>query len=266
MRIGGFVIHGNNAGTLGRCLDSLLAVSDEVVAIDSCSTDGSADIVRSKGVRHEVVPWQGYGFARAAAVERLAGCDWIFFLDSDEWLAPQAQAAIRAWREEEPAHDRYLLVRRDRVELPDRRYCFRTERHVRLMRREVAAWRPEMIVHEAIDRAGAGFIDAPIEHAFVSSVDDLLFKHDRYALLWAIRAHAEGRKPKNTLLQRPAHVVRDCLVKGAFFRGGMNAVRLGWAVSRYHQRKHELLREVRAGGHAEAVRAFEEKRWTDLFA
>lgn len=266
MRIGGFVIHGNNADTLGRCIDSLRAVCDEVVAIDSCSTDGSAAIARERGARRVVVPWQGYGNARAAGAKALEGCDWIFFLDSDEWLAPGSEAAFAAFRRSNPTLPYYRLVRRDWAEFPDRRFIYRTERHIRLLRREAAAWTPQMIVHEALPGGAEGMLEgATIEHRFATSVEELEAKQERYALLWAIRAHAEGRRPKSTLLQRPAHVVRDCLVKGGLFRGGVDALRLAWGVSRYHSRKHELLREVYAGAHADRVQAFAEGRFADLF-
>lgn len=265
MRIGGYVIHGNNADTLGRCLDSLLSVCDEVVAIDSCSRDGSAELVRERGVRSVVVPWQGYGYARAAAARELSGCDWIFFLDSDEWLAPGAVEAFRRWRESGPSVPHYKLSRRDWAELPDKRFVYRSERHVRLVRRDAAEWAPSMVVHEALPRREWAEMEAVIEHRFATSVETLVEKQDRYALLWAIRAFSEGKKPKGTLLQRPAHLLRDCVVKGGLFRGGVDALRLGWGVSRYHVRKHELLREVQAGGHAALVEAFSAGRYGELF-
>lgn len=265
MRLGGFVIHGNNADTLGRCLDSLLAVCDEVVAIDSCSTDGSAAIVADRGVRSIVEPWRGYGNARAVAARTLSGCDWLLFLDSDEWLGEEAVDAFRRWRREGPKAPAYLLRTRDWAELPGRRFLFRTEKHVRLVRADRATWAPAMIVHEALPRADAALHEAIIEHRFATSVEQLTEKQDRYALLWAIRAHAEGRKPKSPLFQRPAHVLRDGLIKGAFLRGGPAAVRLAWGVSRYHARKHQLLAEILGGAHQEKVKAYREGRFEELF-
>ena len=84
VRLGGFVIHGNNKSTLKACVESLRSVCDEVVAVDSCSTDGSAELVRSLGARSETLPWQGFGAARAKAMSLLAPADYVFFLDSDE--------------------------------------------------------------------------------------------------------------------------------------------------------------------------------------
>ena len=140
MRLGGYVIHGNAAETLPRCLDSLLAVCDEVVAVDSASTDGSADLDRARGVRVVSHPWEGYGAARAVGARALAGCDYQLFLDSDEWFGPEAIEALRAWKRSGPTAPRYVLLRNDWAELPTGRFVFRTEHHVRIARRDAATW------------------------------------------------------------------------------------------------------------------------------
>jgi (heptosyl)LPS beta-1,4-glucosyltransferase len=265
VRLAGFVIHGNSAETLARCLDSLTAVCDDVLAVDSCSTDGSADLVRERGVRAVVHVWEGYGAARATAVQALPPCDHVFFLDSDEYLLPPAIQAIRAWKESPPRAPHTTLVRRDWAELPGRRFLFRTERHVRLVRRDAATWAPSMVVHEALPARESATLDAFIEHRFVTSVAQRHDKEDRYALLWALRATAEGWRRKPVWPQRLVHTFRNGVAKGALFRGGRDGLALAWNVSRYHARKHAYLAEVQQGGHAEALRALREGRFRDLY-
>jgi (heptosyl)LPS beta-1,4-glucosyltransferase len=265
VRLGGFVIHGNSADTLGRCLDALLAVSDEVVAVDSRSTDGSAELVRARGIRAVVHPWEGYGAARAVAVRALEGCSHVWFLDSDEWLEPDAVDALRAWKASPTPEPYASLVRRDWAELPGRRFLFRTERHVRLVRREAAAWDPRMIVHEALPPAPAARLPIALEHRFATDAGAMRTKVDRYALLWAIRFAAEGRRGKPPALQKAAHVAREALLKGALLRGGLDGLRLAEAVAHYHARKYALLAEVKAGGHPALVRAYAEGRLADLY-
>jgi glycosyltransferase involved in cell wall biosynthesis len=75
MRLGGFVIHGNARQTLAACVDSLKAVCDEVVAVDSHSDDGSAELLDASGVRRIVHSWEGYGAARAVAGGTPAYCE-----------------------------------------------------------------------------------------------------------------------------------------------------------------------------------------------
>jgi glycosyltransferase involved in cell wall biosynthesis len=266
MRLGGYVIHGNNRDTLGACLEGLLAVCDEVVALDSMSTDGSVELARSMGARSVSRPWQGYGAARAAAMEALGPCDYVFYLDSDERLEPEALQTIKAWRESEPKEPVYLLPRRDWAELDGHRFRYRTEWRARLVRRDVAVWRPEMIVHEALPRMRAIRVHAPIEHRFATSLAGRAEKEERYALLWAVRAHAEGKRLKPAALQRPAHLVRDCILHGALWRGGLDALRLAWAVANYHAAKYRHLRALRQGRFPELLQAFDERRYGELFA
>ncbi|WP_242344860.1 glycosyltransferase family 2 protein [Anaeromyxobacter terrae] len=265
MRLGGFVIHGDATATLGPCLDGLVAVCDEVVAVDCGSRNGSAEIARARGVRRLEHPWEGFGAARAAAAEALRGCDWLLFLDSDERLTPEAIAVLRRWRASEPRVARYSLPVRDWAELPGKRFLYRVEWHVRLVRADAARWDPSMIVHEALPPAETERLDAVIEHRFATSITARFAKGERYAMLWALRFADAERSVKPAWLQRPFHVLRDCVAKGALFRGGLTAVRLAWAVSRYHSRKYTLLAEVRAGAHPELVAAFRASRYREIF-
>ncbi len=265
MRLGGFVIHGNSRGTLARCLDSIAAVSDVRLAVDTGSSDGSSELVRGRGFMRLARRWEGYGAARASAVEALRGCDYVFFLDSDEWLEDDAVTALRAWKASAPGAPHYSLVRRDWARLDGRRFLYRTERHVRLVRADVAAWHRNMIVHEALPGAETVRLPAALEHHFADSVEAMREKVERYALLWAIRYRRDPRPVKPPTLQHLAHFLRETVVKGAALRGGVQALQLADAVAYHHARKYALLREVRRGAHAELVRAYDEDRLADLF-
>jgi (heptosyl)LPS beta-1,4-glucosyltransferase len=265
MRLGGFVIHGDNRGTLVRCLDSLAAVADVNLAVDTGSSDGSAELVRARGCLRVEGGWEGYGAARARAAELLRDCDYLFFLDSDEWLEPEAVAAIRAWKDSRPTAPHYALVRRDWARLSGRRFLYRTERHVRLVRKDAARWRRDMIVHEALPAMDPVRTGIHLEHDFADDVETMRTKVEQYALLWAIRFHAASRRTKPAWLQRAAHLLREALLKGAAFRGGIPALRLAAAVAHHHARKYELLDAVRGGAYPQLVRAFDEGRLAELF-
>jgi len=264
VKLGGFVIHRGDSDTLGACLDSLLAVCDEVVAVDSGSAQ-VASITARPGVRAVRHPWEGYGAARAAAAEALRDCDYLFFLDSDEELSVSSVAALRGWWTERPDGAYYALPVRDWAILPDARFLYRVEHHVRLVRADAARWNRSMIVHEALPPGPTVRVAAPVEHRFATSLETRARKNERYALLWAVRFAQEGRRPKAAWMQRAFHVVRDCLVKGALFRGGLDALRIAWAVSSYHAAKYAYLAAVRAGAHVELRRAFQDEQYEQLF-
>ncbi len=266
VRLGGFVIHGDAASTLVPCLDALAATCDEVVAVDSGSRDGSAGLALARGAQRVALPWRGYGAARAAAAEALRGCDYLFFLDSDEYLEPGSAGAIRRWKEEGPRPPHLRLTRRDWAELPGHRFLFRKERHVRLVRADARLWEARMVVHEALPRAEARDLAAFVEHRFLTSPALRQEKEDRYALLWALRAHLEGWRRKPAGPQRLAHALRNGLLRGAALRGGRDGAVLSWRVARYHAEKYRRLAEVERGVWAEELAALRDGRLEELFA
>lgn len=266
MRLGGFVIHGNNADTLGACLDSLGAVCDEVVAVDSLSTDGSAELARRHGARVVQHPWQGYGAARAAAVRALGSCDYVFFLDSDELLEPPAREAVLRWRASNPDGPVYTARRRNWAQLGTRRFVYRTDTRARLVRRDAAVWSQEMIVHEALPRGDHRPSGVVVEHLFARTLERRQEKDDHYALLWAVQAAARSKRGKPAWAPRLAHFLRDAVLQGALVRGGADGARLAWATSRYHAQKYAFLARVREGEARALVEAYREGRYEALFA
>lgn len=83
----------NNAATLDACLASL-AFCDELVVLDSNSTDATADIAARHGSRWFVEPFKGYALQKQSAIDKAAH-DWVLLLDADEVITPAASVTIR---------------------------------------------------------------------------------------------------------------------------------------------------------------------------
>jgi glycosyltransferase involved in cell wall biosynthesis len=103
----------NNAGTLQACLASL-RFCDEIVVLDSGSSDASEVIARQHGARWFQQPFQGYGPQKQAAIDKAAH-DWVLLLDADEWLTDAGRAAIEA---------ELLAPRADGYRLPRQEWLF----------------------------------------------------------------------------------------------------------------------------------------------
>lgn len=264
MRLGGFVIHGDSKGTLELCLRSLLAVCDEVVAVDSDSTDGSAELSSTLGVRRVNQSFRGYGAARARAAKELAHCDYLFFLDSDEWLEPDAVSVLRAVKLSRLDVPLYTVRRRNWVALPGRRFRFFTDTRARLIRKDAALWRDDMIVHEALPPLPRKATGAYIEHTFADSIEGRAAKDDRYALLWALRMANERKAAKSPSLERTAHLFKHLVLNRGLFHG-RDGVKLSAAVARYHARKHEYLAAVRRGEYAQLVECYARGDYEGVF-
>ena len=86
----------NEQERLGACLDSVKAFTDEMVILDTGSTDNTIAIAKAAGARVEQLPWPGdFAPARNVALEFVSG-DWVLVLDADECLRAEAVPALKA--------------------------------------------------------------------------------------------------------------------------------------------------------------------------
>ncbi|MFC0477856.1 glycosyltransferase [Robertmurraya beringensis] len=86
MRISGCIIAKNEEGSIGRCIESLKNVCDEIILVDTGSKDSTVEIATSLGVNVYYFKWvDDFSKAKNFAKEKATG-DWIIFLDADEYL------------------------------------------------------------------------------------------------------------------------------------------------------------------------------------
>ncbi len=105
---------------IGRCLASV-RWADEIIVLDSGSTDRTVAICREAGANVIVTDWPGFGPQKNRALEQATGT-WVLSLDADEYLTEEAQAEIRAALASEPAVDAFRMPRLSS-------YCGRFMRH-----------------------------------------------------------------------------------------------------------------------------------------
>jgi glycosyltransferase involved in cell wall biosynthesis len=96
MKISATIITFNEAENIREACESV-GWADEIVVVDSASTDTTREIAAECGARVIVNPWPGFGAQKQFAVDR-ARHDWIFSLDADERVSPALQSSIEALR------------------------------------------------------------------------------------------------------------------------------------------------------------------------
>ena len=112
-KISAFILAYNSADKIAAAVSSVLW-ADEVVVVDSNSTDRTADIAAALGARVVQVPFKGFGDLRNRAVEACAH-DWVFSLDSDERCTAEVRDEILALLADTPPHEIYLVPRRSHM-------------------------------------------------------------------------------------------------------------------------------------------------------
>lgn len=110
-KISAYIIAFNEAEKIEAAVSSVLW-ADEVVVADSHSTDDTAARAERLGARVVQIPFHGFGDLRNRAIEACAH-EWIFSLDADERCTPEVRDEILALLAGEPAHDAYLVPRRN---------------------------------------------------------------------------------------------------------------------------------------------------------
>ena len=233
----------NEAANLRRCLPRVARVADEIVILDSGSTDDSEAVANWFGARWFVnADWQGYGIQRQRA-QALATGDWIFALDADEVPDDTLLAALARVKNEPPGDTVYGVRRLDLV-------FGRFIDHPRW--RGKPYWRvyPRRFqfnsnaVHESLllDGARTRVLPGFLEHHTADTPLFWLEKRFSYADTWAREAHARGKRvsPFGVWLRSLWAFCKQYLADGRFLRGSSGWV-YAWLFAQYTFNKYALL-------------------------
>jgi len=182
----------NEEANIGDCLRSI-SWADEIVVVDSFSTDRTAEIARSLGAKVLQHEYESPGSQKNWAIERTAH-PWLLFLDADERATSALAAEIRDILLRDGPRDGYWIRRRNYFLGKEVRYSgWQHDRVLRLFRRGRGRWE-ERRVHESLLLDGsAGRLRQPLVHYSYRSVDDWLMKVGRYGE-WAAADMLAGGK------------------------------------------------------------------------
>ena len=217
MELSVVIITRNEEKNLPRCLGSV-AWADEVVVIDSHSTDRTREIAEKHGARVYTCDWRGYGPAKQDGVERASG-RWILSLDADEEVSEALQSDIRrVVAQNGNSTAGYDIPRRTSFLGRWIDHCgWYPDPVLQLFRRDKGGFN-DAIVHEIVTVDGAiGRLNGEIFHYSYPSLEEYFRKFNRYTTLGAEQAWHEGRKVGWVALVLSPFA---CFVKHYFLRRG----------------------------------------------
>ncbi len=218
-----YVIAYNEAEKIRDALSSVLW-ADELLLIDSNSTDGTQDIAAAFGARVVQVEFRGFGDLRNRAIAQCTG-DWIFSLDSDERCTPEVRDEVLSTIAAPGALDAYLVPRRNYFMGRWIRHSgwYPNFRQPQLFRRGAMAYTPEP-VHEGyrlLTDKPVGRLHSAIWQFPFRNLDEVVRKFNRYSTLGAAKV-APGRASMPRALASACWAFAKHLV---FKRGALD----GWA-------------------------------------
>jgi glycosyltransferase involved in cell wall biosynthesis len=219
MELSAIIITRDEEANIAACLEAL-HFCDELIVVDSHSTDATVAIAERHGARVVTHAWQGFGPQKNFALSLARGA-WVLSVDADERVSTELAHAITA-AVRSPDFEAYEFPRLSS-------FCGRPMRHsgwypdhvLRLFRRGAARFN-DVLVHERVVYGGKiGRLAAPLVHHPVLRLEDALSRIDRYSTASAEAIVATGRRVSfmSGIGHGLAAFVRAYLLKAGFLDG-----------------------------------------------
>jgi hypothetical protein len=215
------IITKNEADNIRACMESV-AWADEVIVVDSGSSDDTVNICKELGARvHTTSDWPGFGVQKNRALSHATN-EWVLSLDADERVTPGLRSEIESALNDPHGHDAFRLPRLSS-------FCGRYMRHsgwypdyvTRLFRRGAARFSDDLVHERLIVNGSVGKLRQSLLHETFNDLDELLTKINRYSTAGAQMLSEKGKSA--TLKKAVSHAVwaffRTYILRAGFLDG-----------------------------------------------
>jgi len=238
------IITQNEEANIRECLETL-RWADEIVVVDSGSTDQTREICRQYQAQVFQEEWKGFARQKNSAVGKTCN-EWVLSVDADERVPKELQEEIVRIFDPHPPLDGYFLARKNFFLGRWIKRCgWYPDYTLRLFRKDRARFE-EREVHEQIKVQGkVGYLQYPLEHFTYRSLSDFIQRSDRYSTLAAREMKNEGRRFRYTdLFFRPPFTFIQMYLLRAGFLEGYFGFLLSILYSFYTFAKYSKLKEL----------------------
>ena len=166
MRLSVCIITHNEEANIARTLDSVRTIADEIVVVDSHSTDSTVSLAQARGANVFVEDWKGFAAQKNDAIAKSTG-DWILSLDADEEVSPELVASILALKSASsaPQFDGYFMARRNLyLNKWIKRAGYYPDRKLRLVKRPFAKFELRAVHEDMKMSANTGVLHGDLIH------------------------------------------------------------------------------------------------------
>lgn len=213
------IITKNEAINILDCISSA-SFADEILVIDSGSTDGTIEMAKDAGALVIQTDWPGYGQQKNRAIEA-ARCDWIFSLDADERITPKLQAEILEAIKLE-TFKVFNVPRKSLYVSKFMSHCGWQPDYIRRLFKKGCAHFTNQRVHEHLETTEpVGNLNEPLIHYSFRDFETVLYKVNHYSSQAAEEMFAAGKK--GSLTKALTHglwaFIRTYILRAGFLDG-----------------------------------------------
>ncbi len=210
----------NESQDLAECLDTVKDWANEIVILDSGSTDNTEQIAQSYGVKfYQNTDWQGFGKQRQLAQQYVTS-DYVLWLDADERVTTELAQSIQTAVQKNAENTVYQLNRLSTVFGREIRHSgWYPDYVVRLYKTDYAKYGDEL-VHERVHYPNSTQVEkltGDLAHFTYKNIHHYLVKSAGYANAWAEQRQAQGKTA--SLFDGVTHAV-GCFVKMYLLKAG----------------------------------------------
>jgi glycosyltransferase involved in cell wall biosynthesis len=246
MRISTTIITFNEESHIKAACESVVW-ADEIVVVDSESTDATREIAAACGARVITNPWPGFGAQKQFAVEQ-AQHEWIFSLDADERVSDELKKSIESLKQKSDLADGYVMARRTFYQGRwIRGGGWYPDRQLRLFRKSKGRWKQRHI-HESVAMDPGARVERLDGDLLHYTSENAAHHHrmigERYAPLAARQMFEEGRRTSvlGVAAAGPAAFIRSLILKGGL-RDGFAGFTIASFAAHHAFLKHLMLWE-----------------------
>jgi len=177
----------NEEANIVRTLQSVKGIADEVIVVDSGSTDATVALSQANGAKVFVEPWKGFAPQKNSALAKATG-DWILSLDADEEVSPELAASIAAIVKSStaPAFTGYTMNRRNLYFGKWIKRCgYYPDPKLRLVQRGAAEFELRAVHEDMKMTAATGHLKGDLIHHAYPSLESFIDHANRYSSLGA---------------------------------------------------------------------------------
>lgn len=244
------IITQNEALNIRPCLESV-QWADEIVVVDSGSSDDTGKICQAHGARLFTEGWKGFARQKNSAIDKVSH-EWVLSLDADERIPGALRQEIQALLSAGPDCDGYCIARKNFFLGRWIRRCgWYPDYNLRLFRRGRGRFL-ERAVHEKVEVKGrVGYLKNPMEHHTYRSLSDFAERMERYSTLAALEMKKEGKgfHFHDIFLRPPLTFLQMYVLRGGFLEGYYGFL-LSVLYSFYTLLKYGKLKELQEKDHS----------------